>query len=121
VVAAARSIGARAQEPPETTGADADDGDAEGVWAGCCSPPLELDELEVALADCVAEDRLVVLWPWKDRAAARDTAPLATTAPAISQRLIRPIRANPASRALMALLLTPAMVLRGCKRTLNQP
>jgi hypothetical protein len=71
--------------------------------------------------DCVdVEVELPVLWPWNDRAAATDTAPVRTRAPATNQRLIRRISSSPASRALTAFLLTSAMVGAGCKKTLKQ-
>jgi hypothetical protein len=52
-----------------------------------------LPELELWLDD--PEDRAAdevepaLLWPWNDRAAATETAPVTTTAPATNQRLIR--------------------------------
>jgi hypothetical protein len=102
------------QDPPETTGAGATGADAEeGAWEGCESPPsLELEppplELELPLEGgwLTALDEEVVC-PWKDRAATTEIIPERATAPAIIQRLIRPIRARPASRVVAALLVMP--------------
>lgn len=70
-------------------------------------PPLD-DDVELVL---------VVLWPWKDFAAAAEMATARTTAPVMIHRLIRPIRAKPASRALTAFLCTLSMMgQRGKKR-----
>jgi hypothetical protein len=63
---------------------------------------------------------VAALCPWNDRAAATETAPVTTTAPATNQRLIRRIRSNPASRALTAFLLMPAMLAVGRKKTLSR-
>jgi hypothetical protein len=78
---------------------------------------VELDDPDDWVA---AELELVVVWPWNERAAATETAPVTTTAPATNQRLIRPIRSRPAFRALTAFLLTPEMVVASCKKTLNR-
>lgn len=80
---------------------------------------LELPELVEELpADGVAAE--AELWPWNERAAATDTAPVRTTAPATNQRLMRAIRSRPASLALTAFLLTSAIFGAGRKKTLNQ-
>ncbi len=83
---------------------------------------MPLPELELADPDdwLAADVELVVLWPWNDLAAATDTEPVRTTAPATIQRLTRPMRSRPASLALTAFLLTPYIFGAGCKKTLNQ-
>lgn len=59
--------------------------------------------------DC--EDAPVdVEWPWNDLAAATEITPVTATAPAISQRLTREIKARPASRVLVALGFTHPMI-----------
>jgi hypothetical protein len=62
---------------------------------------------------------LAVLWPWKDFAAAAEMATASTTAPVIIHRLIRRIRAKPASRALTAFLFTLSMIGEGRKKRLS--
>jgi hypothetical protein len=65
-----------------------------------------LFELELELddpVDCVEDPLAEVVWPWKDFAAASEMTPVRATAPAITHRLMREIRANPASRVLVAL------------------
>ncbi len=92
-----------------------------GTEEGCWRPLPALEPEPLDPDDCVAVDaEPVVLWPWNDFAAATETAPVTTTAPATIQRLTRPIRSRPASRALTAFLLTPEIFGAGCKKTLNQ-
>jgi hypothetical protein len=100
------------QEPPETTGGDGA-GDGAGACAGCCRPPFEFDpssgllDAELPLEACAVEAAPAVPCPWKDLAAASEIAPESATVPAITHRLIRRIRAKPASLALTASRRTP--------------
>ncbi len=96
-----------------------------GAWAGCCGASPELEPVEFELLFVGAgEDVLAVRWlwlcPWKDLAAATETAPVSATAPAIIHRLIRAIRAKPASLALAAFFCTTPMMPATCKKTLSQ-
>ncbi len=75
-------------------------------------PPFEL-LLELVLdaeLDCAEATPVVLAWPWKERAAATEITPVSATAPAISHRLTREIRASPASRAPVALGFTYPMI-----------
>jgi len=82
-----------AEEDEDPDDEDPDDEDAaDGVVVGDCR--LLLAEF----ADWLTELVLDAVWPWKDLAAATETAPVVATAPAIIQRLIREIRASPLSR-----------------------
>lgn len=105
-------------------GADCEALEEAGAWLGCCRLlELELDDVPLDELDEVAPvelDELAVVWPWNDRAAASETVPVATTAPAISHRLIRPISANPASRALTAFLLMLVILAARRKKTLSR-
>ena len=97
-----------------------------GTCAGCPRPLPEFElllELELAPEDCDdwAEDPpFEAAWPWKDLAAAIEMTPVRPTAPAISHRLIREIRASPASRVLVARGLTYPMIGRTRKKMLNR-
>jgi hypothetical protein len=83
-----------------------------GVCAGDCRPVLVVLEdwlVVVAAVLCVcrvvfALDEAVAaeVWPEKPCAATADTAPVAATAPAISQRLMRRTSESPASRLATA-------------------
>lgn len=97
------------------------EGADEGACVGCwrLSPPEGCADWAGGCADCAAE-LLVPLWPWNDRAAASETAPDRTTAPAMIQRLTREINAIPASRVVTALGLTLAMIGANRKKTLNR-
>jgi hypothetical protein len=99
-------------------------GAGEGAWAGCCGVASELEPVPLLVGAGAGAGVVAVawlaLWPWNDFAAATETAPVSATAPAIIHRLIRPIRAKPASRALTALLRTSAIMPATCKKTLSQ-
>lgn len=102
------------QDPPETTGAGAEGTDAEdgGCEGSDSPPPLELEPPALELEPLLVEGRLTaldedVVCPWKERAAISEIIPERATAPAIIHRLIRPIRARPASRVVAALLVIP--------------
>lgn len=68
-----------------------------------------------------ATDRLAAeLCPWDEFAAASEITPVAATAAAIAQRLIREIRASPASRTFALPLTTVPMVGPRRKKRLSQ-
>lgn len=82
---------------------------------GCWSALVELEpEADLAAfddrADWLVELALEALWPWKDRAAATEIAPVSMTAAAITHRLIREISVSPASRALVVFCSTVSMI-----------
>lgn len=84
-------------------------------------PELE-DPVEDPVDDCEdPADPLDEVWPWKDFAAATEMTPVRATAPAITHRLIRWIRANPASRVLVALGGMRPMIGPTRKKMLNRP
>jgi hypothetical protein len=89
--------------------------------------PLELvedDAADVLVVLCVVVfvvvAFVVVVCAWEARATTSEMAAAAVTAPAAIQRLIRLVRVNPASRVLIALLLMPAMLAAGSKKTLSR-
>jgi hypothetical protein len=77
-----------------------------GDSLGCWIPAPEPEELlgaddEGADAELCDSAALGSVRPWKDWAATNEISPASATAPAIIHRLMRPIRARPASRARM--------------------
>lgn len=83
-------------------------------------PTLELVEVVLdAWVDRVPE-LCVAVCPGNERAAATESPPPNTTAPAIIQRLIRVIRASPASRALVLRWLTVPIIGPTRKKTLSR-
>jgi hypothetical protein len=99
------------------------DEDEDGTCEGDDSP-LELDPTPLELGDC--GDRLPemldeAVCPWNERAARSETAPAKATAPAIIQRLIRLIRASPASRELVSIAAIPLPIIgRTEKKPINE-
>jgi hypothetical protein len=74
--------------------------------------------LDPELDDCVAAE-LLVEWPWKDRAARSEIAPVRMTAALTIHRLRREISSRPAFRVLTALGGTLTMIGPARKKTLN--